>query len=264
MDGLRVGRILRAVRMHKRLRQRDVAEAAGVSQSVTSRAERGLLPRISFDQLDRIAAVLGVSIFIDAKWSDGNVDRLIDHAHASIVEVVVAELRRDGWDVVVEFGFNHYGERGSVDVLAWHAATRTLLIVEVKSILTDLQATFASFATKVRIVPGLVRRERGWDARRIGRVIVLPGTTANRSTVARHQATFDATFPERMPGMRPWLRRPDRDLGGLWFLSTIPVGTRNATRRVRCRGRERSERRATHAGRPDRARMAGPGGTAVP
>ncbi len=63
----------------------------------------------------------------------------------------------------MEFGFNHYGDRGSVDVLAWHSATRTLLIVEVKSILTDLQATFTSFAPRCAIVPMLARRDLGWD-----------------------------------------------------------------------------------------------------
>ena len=121
MDGRRVGRVLRAVRLHRRWRQSDVAVAARVSQSTVSRAERGRLDRVSLNQLDQIASVLDVSIFIDARWNAGNVDRLIDRAHASIVEAVVRELRDLGWEVVVEFGFNHYGDRGSVDVLAWHA-----------------------------------------------------------------------------------------------------------------------------------------------
>ena len=235
VDGRRVGRILRAVRQHRGLRQRDVAEAAGVSQSVVSRAERGQFERLSFDQVDRICAVLRVNVYLDARWLDGDADRLVDRAHAAAVDTVVRSLQRSGWEVVVEFGFNHFGERGSVDVLAWHAAERALLVVEVKSRLTDLQATFAAFARKVRLVPALVRQERGWDADHLGRLLVMPGTHGNRSIVARHQATFGTTVPERMPAIRGWFRRPDRDLGGLWFLSDIPRGTLTQAVRVRAR-----------------------------
>lgn len=221
MDGRRVGRVLRAVRLHRRQRQRDVAALAGVSQSVVSRTEHGRLDELSFGALDAIAAALDVTVYLDARWDDGDVDRLIDRAHARIVEHVVTTLRSSGWEVLVEYGFNHFGDRGSVDVLAWHAESRTLLIVEVKSRLTDLQAMFTSFARKLRIVPGLVRREHGWDARHLGRLVVMPGSTANRSVVANHAATFATLFPERMPAIGAWLRAPDRSLGGIWFVSNI-------------------------------------------
>ena len=221
MDGRRVGRVLRAVRLHRRQRQRDVASLAGVSQSVVSRTEHGRLDELSFGALDAIAAALDVTVYLDARWDDGDVDRLIDRAHARIVEHVVTTLRASGWEVLVEYGFNHYGDRGSVDVLAWHEASRTLLIVEVKSRLTDLQATFTSFARKLRIVPRLVLGERGWDARHVGRLVVMPGTTANRTIVANHAATFATLFPERMPAIGAWLRAPDRSLGGVWFVSNI-------------------------------------------
>jgi transcriptional regulator with XRE-family HTH domain len=233
---------LRAVRLHKRLRQIDVALAAGVSQSVVSRAENDQLRRVSVREIDRVAQVLDVSLVIDAKWNGGNVDRLIDRAHASIVEYVVKHLRELGWEVIVEYGFNHYGDRGSVDVLAWHPGTRTLLIVEVKSILTDLQATFTSFATKVRVVPALVRREFGWNAAHVGRLLVMPGSTANRSVVTNHVATFETLFPRRMPSLRTWLRKPDGPVAGVWFLATSPGGTRTNVRRVRQRGAERGPR----------------------
>ncbi len=60
-----------------------------------------------------------------------------------------------------EYEFNHYGDRGSVDLLAWHPTERVLLIIEVKSALTDLQATLMSYARKLRIVPDLVAHARG-------------------------------------------------------------------------------------------------------
>jgi transcriptional regulator with XRE-family HTH domain len=233
MDGRRVGRVLRAVRLHRRQRQRDVAALAGVSQSVASQTEHGRLDELSFGALDAIAAALDVTVYLDARWDDGAVDRLIERAHARIVEYVVGTLRQCGWEVIVEYGFNHYGDRGSVGVLAWDAKSRTLLIVEVKSRLTDLQATFAAFARKLQIVPGLVLREHGWDARQIGRLVVMPGSTANRSIVANHAATFATLFPERMPAIGTWLRRPDRSLGGVWFVSNVRGAN---ARHVRHRG----------------------------
>ena len=156
-----------------------VANAAHVSQSdrVSCRT-RDVLDRVSAIQLDQIAAVLDVSIFLDAEWNGGIVDRLIDRAHASIVEAVVRELRDLGWEVVVEFGFNHYGgpRIGRCAGVALGERGRSS-IVEVKSILTDLQSTFTSLATKMRVVPMLARRDLGWDVRSVSRLIVLPGST---------------------------------------------------------------------------------------
>jgi hypothetical protein len=48
------------------------------------------------------------------------------------VKTVVSRLG-GSWQVVVEYTFNHYGDRGSVDVVAWHAGAGALLLVEVKS-----------------------------------------------------------------------------------------------------------------------------------
>ena len=163
--GVASGRVLRAVRLHRRWRQRDVAARSArqpVHRVPCRTGTAGPSSRSEPTGPDR-----GRPGRLRSSWMpDGTtaiVDRLIDRAHASIVEHVVRELRDLGWEVLVEFGFNHYGDRGSVDVLAWHPATRTLLIVEVKSLLTDLQATFTSLAPRCAIVPMLARRDLGWD-----------------------------------------------------------------------------------------------------
>jgi hypothetical protein len=49
-------------------------------------------------------------------------------------------LRAATWEAVPEATFAIGAERGSVDVLAWHAPTATVLIVEVKSVVPDAQA----------------------------------------------------------------------------------------------------------------------------
>lgn len=56
-----VGTRLRQYRVAKGVRQADVADAAGVSQSTLSRLERGHTPHVTLDVLRRVSTVLGIS-----------------------------------------------------------------------------------------------------------------------------------------------------------------------------------------------------------
>lgn len=234
VDGSYVGRLVRAVRVDRGLTQGQVARMTGVSQRTVARAEGGDLHAISLDALERVAVGLGIRLRLDARWQGGDGDRLMDREHAAVVEAVVAELRRLGWEVVLEYTFNHYGERGSVDVIGWHALSGSLVIIEVKSRLLDLQDLLASLGRKIRIVPDRLADERGWEVVRVGRVVALPGTTANRGVIERHRATFDASFPSRASTLRRFLRDPgDKGIGAVWFVSSSRVVATKRPRRVR-------------------------------
>ncbi len=213
------GRVLRAVRRHLELTQAAVARRTGISQSVYSRAERGDLTGMTVGTLDRIAASIGASLVVDLRYQGGLGDRLVDAAHAALVEIVVDVLRRYRWEVEVEFTFNVFGDRGSVDILGWHPATRTLLIIEVKSRFTDLQAMLVSLARKLRVVPDAAREARGWDAAQVGRVVVAYGSAENRAVLARFASTFDTALPARATEIRRWLRNPGGPLSGVWLMS---------------------------------------------
>lgn len=219
MNASRLGHVLRAIRVHQRLPQQAVADKARISQSVYSRAERGELAGMTIGALDRIASALGGSLFIDVRYRGGLGDRLLDAAHAALVDRAVGILRRADWLIELEFGFNLFGDRGSVDILAWHATTRTLLIVEVKSRFTDLQAMLLSLARKLRVVPDLARRDLGWDPLSVARIVVAFGTTENRSILSKHAAIFDAALPERSLAIRRWLQAPNGPIAGVWLVS---------------------------------------------
>jgi transcriptional regulator with XRE-family HTH domain len=226
----RVGRLIAAVRRHLGLRQVDLARSANVDQKVVSLLERGLLARVSVDAFRRVCAALQIEPVLELRWRGGLGDRLIDRGHARIVEAVLRELARWGWELVPEFTFNVFGERGSVDVLAWHAATGTLLILEIKTRLTDLQRLLMAMSRKLRLVPGEVARDRGWKPNAIGHVVVVQGTRANRSTIAAHAATFDAAFPHRTAAVRRWLRAPTGPMAGLWLIALSPESPTNRAR----------------------------------
>ena len=71
------------------------------------------------------------------------------------------ELLALGWEVAVEVSFSRFGERGSIDVLAFYPIRRALLVSELKSV-TDMQAMLGGLDRKGRLGPAIAR-DRDWD-----------------------------------------------------------------------------------------------------
>lgn len=223
MDPIRVGRSIRAIRIRLDWRQADLANRAGVSRSFVSKLERGLIRDVDLDRLDRTCQALGADLDVRVRWRGESLDRLLDEAHASIVDRVIRELHAADWATAVEVTFNEFGDRGSVDVLGWHPTSRSLLVVEVKSVVPDAQATLMPLDRKTRLGRkiGLLH---GWEASTVSRLLVVSDRPINRRRVARLAATFDTAFPARNRAIRQWLRVPRDAISGLWFLSDSPAG----------------------------------------
>jgi transcriptional regulator with XRE-family HTH domain len=231
VDDLAVGRLIRLARGRRHLRQADIAAIAGVHQGTVSLAERGQLRLLTIRTARAIAAALEVELRFEPRWRGPALERLRDSGHAASVEAVAADVGGRGWDVLVEVGFNHFGERGSADLVGWRADDRALLIVEVKTTLVDLQATLAAIDRKRRILPGVLARERGWRPAAIGVVLVVVDSSTAREVVARHRSIFDSTFPSKTVAVRRWLDTPGENLRGIWFLRrTQPVRAMGRTR----------------------------------
>jgi transcriptional regulator with XRE-family HTH domain len=223
MEDSRVGLWVRSERRRQGLRQTDLAARARVSRSTVLRVESGLFEGLTIGAIRSVAAACGLQLSFAARSVRGaSIERQIDWRHAALVEAVVTRLRDCGWETVVEYSFNHYGDRGSVDVLARHAASRTLLIVEVKSDLRDVQGTLHPLDIKSRVVPALVRAEMHWAFEFVGVVMVLADQRVERGRVDRHRSTFDAALPARTVEVRRWLSRPMGPLRGIWFLQIPP------------------------------------------
>ncbi len=246
MDLVRFGRGIRALRMRRRWRQRDLAAAAGVSQTTVARIERGSGDSVQPRKLERVANALGARVDFRLNYNGEALDRLLDSAHAALVEVAAGLLRAAGWEVVVEATFWIRGERGSVDILAFHAATRIVLVIEVKSVVPDVQSMLASLDRKARLAMAIAR-ERGWAPREVATLLVIGDDRTARRRVEAHVATFGQTFPDRSIAVRRWLAAPDsaKPIRGLWFLS----GSHRMTPRHRV-ARPRAAARAQAA--PDR------------
>jgi transcriptional regulator with XRE-family HTH domain len=223
MDDVRVGRLLRALRRRRGLRQLDVAVAAGLAQSTISLIERGHLDRLAIGTLRTVFAVVDARFYGGVAWRGGAVDRLLDERHSLLVGAVAKLLRAQGWLVELEVSFAVYGERGSIDLLAFHPATRTLLVVEVKTELTSVEETLRRHDAKVRLAAQIARERFGWREADTSRLlVVLDGSTARRR-VLRHDASMTVAYPTRSREVRRWIPRPSGSLRGLLFVRGGPT-----------------------------------------
>ena len=235
MDAVRVGRVVRALRIRRRWRQLDLYARARISQSLVAHIERGGAGRVRLDTLERVIAALDARLFLRVDWHGEAADRLLDADHAAIVEQVLEILRAFGWEALPEATFAIGGERGSVDILAWHAPTRTLLIIEVKSVVPDVQGMLLALDRKIRNGPAIAS-SRGWQASRIAYVLVIGEDRTARRRVASHAKTFATRFPNGAVEARRFIARPGSapTLRGIWFLSRrTHVTTRHRVARPR-------------------------------
>ncbi len=151
MDTIRLGLGYRALRQRRRLTQAQLGAKARVSGSVICRIERGHADRVAAHTLDRVAAALDARIDVRLLWHGEGLDRLLDARHARLVDLVLNILTSSDWELATEVSFNVYGERGSIDILAFHPATGCLLVIEIKSVVPDMQSMLAALDRKGRL-----------------------------------------------------------------------------------------------------------------
>jgi hypothetical protein len=145
-------------------------------------------------------------------------DRLLDAGHADLVERTLELLTSSDWLVATEVSFNVRGERGSIDILAFHPATGSLLVIEIKSVVPDMQAMLSGIDRKGRLARDIAS-ERGWQVTSVSRLLVLPDDRTARRRVVRHGATFRAALPSGTVDVRRWIRRPEGVMNGVLFVS---------------------------------------------
>jgi len=221
VDPVRIGLAIRALRRKRGWTQAELARRTRLSQSAISRIERGYADRVTPRALMRVAGELGARIRVQLLAHGEDLDRLLDAEHAAIVERTATLLRREGWDVIPEATFSIYGERGSIDILAFHPATGALLVIEVKSAIPDVQATLGGIDRKARLATRIAA-ERGWRVRSVSRWLVVPDTTTNRRRVEQHVTTFDAALPARTIALRRWAAAPVGSVAGIMFVPPSP------------------------------------------
>lgn len=229
----RIGGKVRALRKRRGWRQQDLAGRLGWSRELISRIENDRLDNVPFGKIQACINALGGYLRTDVLWHGEQLHRLMDARHAAIQNALVRLVESLGWTSRVEVSFNHYGDRGRIDVLAWHPRTGSLAVVEVKSVLGDVQDTLGRLDVKVRLAREIAGGI-GWTVSSVVPVLVLAEGTNQRRHVAEHGALFGG-FEVRGRSAMAWLRHPrgTSPRGLLLFLRLPDSRVSDARRRSR-------------------------------
>ena len=216
MDDQRVGAAFRAARIKRRTRQVDVGAAAKSSRASVSRVERGHFDTVSLRTIRAIAAVLDIRLELLPRWRGGDLDRMLNARHSALHEAVARAFksRFPDWTLAPEVSFSIWGERGVIDILAWHAGRQALLVIELKTDIADANEMVGTIDRKRRLA-AQVARERGWDAATVSVWVVVAQSRTNRRRLAVHAAMLRAAFPHDGRSIRVWLRHPDRPIAAM-------------------------------------------------
>jgi transcriptional regulator with XRE-family HTH domain len=212
---------MRSLRINRQWTQADLAARAGVSQCFVSRTERGKFGSASLLGVRAVADALDAHLEFRLQWRGGELDRLLNRRHSAMHELVAGILSGlPGWDFAPEVSYSVYGERGVIDILAWHPASATLMVIELKTEIVDVQELIGKLDQKRRLAPG-IGRDRGWASARTWVWVIVADGRTNRRRVEAHQTTLRAAFPADGRQIARMLRMPDRagSTSALSFLS---------------------------------------------
>lgn len=209
MDDQRLGTAIRQVRRRRRWRQVDLAERSRVSASFVSRLERGHIGPQTVDAIRAVASALEIRIDLVPRWRAGDLDRLLNARHSALHESVARWFRDSlpAWTLVPEASFAIYGDRGVIDILAWHPGRRAVLVIELKTEIADVNELLGTLDRKRRLA-AKVATERGWDPVAVSAWLIVEGRRTNRRRLAAHTNMIRSALPQDGQVIRRWLRDP--------------------------------------------------------
>jgi transcriptional regulator with XRE-family HTH domain len=206
MDDRQLGVTIRLLRHRRGWRQVDLAIRAGVSAGIVGSLERGKADGVSVTAIRKVAKALEFALGWDVGYLRAELARLRDADHARCAEVFMKRLVAMGWIVHPETSFNHYGDRGRIDLLAYHPPTGVLLVIEIKTVIADVQDLLGALDVKHRVATG-VARSMGLQPRFVTVALVVMENSTNRRRLAEHPHLF-TRFALRGRKATTWLRDP--------------------------------------------------------
>jgi transcriptional regulator with XRE-family HTH domain len=221
MDDQRIGWALRSIRIRKRWRQSDLAARAHVSRWVILRIEHGRLASVPVGKLRAVASALDARLDTVVRWRGGDLPRLLSARHSHMHEVM-ARFFGDlpDWTAEPEVSFSIYGERGIIDILAWHPTRRILLVIELKTEIVDVNDLVATMDRKRRLA-AKVAESRHWRPLAIATWVIVASSRSNRRAIAEHAHVLRAKFAMSGREMQSWLRDPSGAVNALSYMPSV-------------------------------------------
>ena len=221
MDDIRLGSVIKTLRHRRGWTQVQLANASHLLPAAISRLEHGRIDATTLVVLRRVFSALDAQVDLVPRWRGGDLDRLIDARHAGMVETLVRRLANlPDWVVQPEVTFSIYGERGSINLIAWHPGRRALLIIEVKSAIGDVGGLVRQ-VDRYRRLARDIARDRRWSPAFVGVWLVIADGRTARRRFSEHETTLRRAFPADGHAIERWIHAPGRDVSALSFL---PLG----------------------------------------
>jgi hypothetical protein len=174
---------------------------------------------MAVETITAICQPLGARVALEIRWQGAALDRLLDERHAALSGATASRLRSLGWTVEVEVSYSHFGERGSIDLLAWHPISATVLTVEIKTELASVEEMLRRLDAKTRLARRIAVERFDYRPHGVARLVVVADSSTARRQVDRHCALLEIALPDRGEPARAWLTRPAGTMSGLIFLS---------------------------------------------
>jgi hypothetical protein len=109
-----------------------------------------------------------------------------------------------------------------IDLLAFHEVSRSLLVVELKTAIVDVNDLLATMDRRRRLAPRIAS-ERGWNVGQVSAWVLVEDSATNRRRLAAHATLLRGAFPVDGRGMRRFLSKPGGGIAALSFLSLDAV-----------------------------------------
>jgi len=106
------------------------------------------------DTVRRVASALDIRVDLVPRWRAGDLDRLLNAKHSQLHELVARWFAKElpTWVLAPEVSYAIYGERGVIDIVAWHPGRRAILVIELKTDVVDVNQLIGKVGEKARLV----------------------------------------------------------------------------------------------------------------
>lgn len=189
-----------------------------------SRIERGVVGEMPLSAIRAVLAALEIRVELQPKARAADIDRIINSRHAALAEHVMRwPALMAGWVARPEVSFAEAGERGVVDILGWHARSRSILVIELKTEIIDVGDVLGTLDRKRRLGSRIASR-LGWEGGSVSVCLLVADSMTNRRRVGERGATFRAALPDDGRALRRWLAAPNGEIRALRFVSDVREG----------------------------------------
>ncbi len=171
-----------------------------------------------------MAGALDIRVELVGRSRAIDLDRVVNARHSSLADFIADWIQGfPGWTVRSEVTYSEYGERGSIDLLCWHAASRSLLVVEIKTELLEFGALLAKLDEKERLARRVARR-LDWDPAVISTSLLVAESPTNRRRAAAHASLLRSALPDDARALVRWLKNPVGAVHAIRFVANSRPG----------------------------------------